>query len=65
MLHAYLYATADRQFIGVSNEVGSITVGKRANIIVTRPLANFTMIPYMYQTPFIKHIFLSGKSVCN
>ena len=51
--------------MGVSDEVGSITVGKRANIIVTRPLANFTMIPYMYQTPFIKHIFLSGKSVCN
>ncbi len=49
--------------MGVSNEVGSITVGKRANIIVTRPLPNFTMIPYMYQTPFIKRHFLNGKAV--
>ena len=49
--------------LGVSDEVGSITVGKRANIIVTRPLNSLTMIPYMYQTPFIKHIFLNGKSV--
>lgn len=49
--------------MGVSDEVGSITVGKRANIIVTRPLPNFTMIPYMYQTPFIKRHFLNGKAV--
>ncbi|MBQ9427308.1 MAG: imidazolonepropionase [Paludibacteraceae bacterium] len=49
--------------MGASDEVGSITVGKRANIIVTRPLPNFTMIPYMYQTPFIKRHFLNGKAV--
>ena len=33
--------------MGVSDEVGSITVGKRANLIVTRPLQSLTMIPYM------------------
>ena len=49
--------------LGVSDEVGSITVGKRANIIVTRPLNSLTMIPYMYQTPFIKYHLLSGKSI--
>lgn len=49
--------------MGVSDEVGSITVGKRANIIVTRPLNSLTMIPYMYQTPFIKYHLLSGKSI--
>ena len=49
--------------LGVSDEVGSIPVGKRANIIVTRPLNSLTMIPYMYQTPFIKYHLLSGKSI--
>lgn len=51
--------------MGVSDEVGSITVGKRANLIVTRPLPNFTMIPYMYQTPFIKRHFLNGLPMSN
>lgn len=49
--------------MGVSDEVGSITVGKRANLIVTRPLQSLTMIPYMYQTPFIRHHILSGKEI--
>ena len=49
--------------MGVSHEVGSITVGKRANLIVTRPLQSLTMIPYMYQTPFIRHHILSGKAI--
>lgn len=47
--------------MGVSDEVGSITIGKRANLILTRPLNSLTMIPYMYQTPFIKQIILNGK----
>lgn len=51
--------------MGVSDEVGSITVGKRANLILTRPLNSLTMIPYMYQTPFIKQHFLNGKPFDN
>ena len=49
--------------MGISDEVGSITVGKRANLIVTRPMQSLTMIPYMYQTPFIRHHILSGKEI--
>ena len=49
--------------MGVSDEVGSIAVGKRANLILTKPLNSLTMIPYMYQTPFIKQVFLNGKTV--
>ena len=44
--------------MGVSDEVGSITVGKRANLIVTHPLSSLTMIPYQYQTPFIRYNIL-------
>ena len=49
--------------MGISDEVGSITVGKRANLIITRPLNSLTMIPYMYQTPFIRYNILSGKKL--
>ncbi len=47
--------------MGASDEVGSITVGKRANLIITRPLPSLTMIPYQYQTPWIKLHLLSGQ----
>ena len=46
--------------MGISDEVGSITIGKRANLIVTRPLHSLTMIPYHYQSPWIRHRLLSG-----
>ncbi len=47
--------------MGVSDEVGSITVGKRANLIVTTPQHSFTMLAYQYQTPFIKYHILNGN----
>lgn len=46
--------------MGISDEVGSITVGKRANLIVTTPQHSFTMLAYQYQTPFIKYHILNG-----
>ena len=49
--------------MGISDEVGSITVGKRANLILTHPLNSLTMIPYMYQTPFIKYAILNGQII--
>lgn len=49
--------------MGVSDEVGSITVGKRANLIVTLPMPSLAMIPYMYQSPFMRYHILSGKTV--
>ena len=48
--------------MGLSHEVGSITRGKRANLILTRPsVKSLTMIPYAYNTPFIDAVFLDGK----
>jgi len=47
--------------MGVSHEVGSITVGKRANLIITRPFHSLNMIPYHYQTPWIERVILNGK----
>ena len=49
--------------MGVSDEAGSIAAGKRANLIVTLPMPSLTMIPYMYQSPFIRYNILSGRII--
>lgn len=49
--------------MGVENEAGSITRGKRANLIITNPVPSLAFIPYSHQTPFISQVLLSGKSV--
>ncbi len=49
--------------MGVSKELGSITVGKKANLIITKPVPSLAFIPYSHQTPFIKQIILNGKMI--
>ena len=51
--------------MGVSDVAGSITVGKRADLILTHPGWNLTKIPYLHHTPFIQQVFLQGKPVPN
>ena len=46
--------------MGVSDQVGSITRGKRANLIITQPMHSLTMIPYHYTSQFIRYHLLSG-----
>ena len=47
--------------MGLSDITGSITPGKRANLILTHPGWTLTKLPYTYQTPFIKQVFLNGQ----
>ena len=49
--------------MGVSDRCGSITVGKRADLILTRPGWNLTKIPYLHHSPFIRQVYLQGKAV--
>ena len=44
--------------MGVSEQAGSITKGKRANLLITRPLPSLAFIPYSYQTPFIEKVII-------
>ena len=44
--------------MGLSKELGSITVGKKAALILTRPGWDLTKIAYQYQTPFIQQVIL-------
>lgn len=43
--------------MGLSREYGSITRGKRAGLILTKPGWNLTRVVYQYQTPFIEALF--------
>ena len=49
--------------MGVSDTCGSITVGKRADMILTHPGWNLVKIPYLHQTPYIKQVYLCGKPI--
>jgi imidazolonepropionase len=47
--------------MGISDSHGTITAGKRANLIVTQPVPSFGFMPYAYGTSQIQHVILNGK----
>ena len=49
--------------MGVSDQCGSITVGKRADLILTHPGWNLTKIPYLHHSPYIRQVYLQGKAI--
>ena len=49
--------------MGVSDQLGSITVGKKANLIITKQLPSLAFIPYSHQTPIIEKVILNGIAV--
>lgn len=44
--------------MGVSEQYGSITVGKRAALILTQPSWDLTKLAYQYQTPYIRKVLM-------
>jgi imidazolonepropionase len=49
--------------MGISTTHGSITVGKKANLIITKPLNSFYELPYSFGTNLIEQVLLNGKLV--
>lgn len=47
--------------MGTASLSGSVTAGKRADLIITKPIPSFAFIPYSHQTPFISEILIKGK----
>jgi imidazolonepropionase len=45
----------------VQDEVGSITVGKRANLIITKQIPSLAYLPYSFGTNLIEKVMLSGE----
>lgn len=49
--------------MGVSDITGSITPGKRADLIITTPIPSLAFITYSHQTPFISKIIVKGTEI--
>jgi imidazolonepropionase len=49
--------------MGVSDTHGSITKGKKANIIVTKPLTSFYQLPYEFTSNLIDKIMIEGRFI--
>jgi len=49
--------------MNLEDEVGSISIGKKANIIITKPIEALSYIPYSFGENLIHQVFLNGKIV--
>ncbi|MDG1528085.1 MAG: imidazolonepropionase [Polaribacter sp.] len=49
--------------MGLENKVGSITKGKLANFIITKPINSYGFIPYSFGVNQIEKVFLKGKEI--
>ncbi|MBP7642593.1 MAG: imidazolonepropionase [Saprospiraceae bacterium] len=47
--------------MGLEEEVGSITVGKIANLLLTKPISSYHFLPYSFGESQIEAVYLSGK----
>ncbi len=55
-------ATVNGAFaMGVSEDYGSITVGKKASFFITRKIPSYEFIPYSFTSQLIEDIILNGK----
>ena len=49
--------------MNLSDEVGSITKGKRANFIITKNILSYSAIPYNFGSVLIDTVFINGKAI--
>ncbi len=49
--------------MGIENEYGSITKGKKANLIVTKEIPGYNFLPYSFGDNHISKVFINGKQV--
>jgi imidazolonepropionase len=49
--------------MGISDSHGSITKGKKANLIITKPIHSFYQLPYEFGSNLIENVFIEGKII--
>ena len=47
--------------MGLSEELGSIAVGKKANLFITKPISTYEFMPYAYGSNKVETVILNGK----
>jgi len=49
--------------MGISATHGSITKGKKANVIITKPIHSFYQLPYEFGSNLIEEVIIEGKNI--
>lgn len=49
--------------MGISETHGSITKGKKANFIITKPIHSYYQLPYEFGNNLIEQVFINGKMI--
>jgi imidazolonepropionase len=49
--------------MGISKTHGSITVGKKANLIITKPISSYNQLPYAFGSNLIEKVILKGQEI--
>jgi len=49
--------------MGVNDEMGSITKGKKANVYITKKIPGYEFMPYAYTSHLIDKVILNGKLI--
>ena len=47
--------------MGLSEEYGSIAVGKKANLFITKPILSYEYMPYAYGSNKVETVILNGE----
>ena len=47
--------------MGIEKELGSICIGKRANLFITKPIPSYAYLPYSFGENLISKVIISGK----
>lgn len=47
--------------MGLSEELGSIAIGKKANVYITKPIPNYEFLPYYYGSNKVEQVILNGE----
>jgi imidazolonepropionase len=45
--------------------VGSISLGKRANLILTKPIPSLAYLPYSFGSNLIEEVMVGGEMILN
>ena len=47
--------------MGVEKELGSIAIGKKANLFITKPIPSYAYLPYSFGNNVIDRVMINGK----
>ncbi len=50
--------------LGLSGDRGAISVGRRADLVVSKPVPSLAYLPYSFGEELVEHTIINGKIVC-